>query len=70
MMCTTVCLYVHEAKPQTGRLPTDFVEFYAGSSRPCRKTEFKKDKGLILQCAPDELSARAGVNLERMTTRM
>jgi hypothetical protein len=57
MMSTTVFLSTHQTTTQTSRSASDLVEFYAGASLPCRKIEFKKGSRLILQCAPDELSA-------------
>jgi rhodanese-related sulfurtransferase len=46
--------------------PRGMLEFYADSSMPYHKPEFKKDSRIILQCASGGRSALAAVTLKQM----
>lgn len=52
--------------PGSINAPRGMLEFYADSSLPYHKPEFKKDSRIILQCASGGRSALAVVTLKQM----
>lgn len=52
--------------PGSINAPRGMLEFYADSSLPYHKPEFKKDSRIILQCASGGRSALAAVTLKQM----
>ena len=56
----------NDEKPGSINAPRGMLEFYADSSLPYHKPEFKKDSRIILQCASGGRSALAVVTLKQM----